>query len=81
MKIQHAHHDLAVSTMHAHLDHDHSIGTVLVKGQVQAVRRFANMLAAERAVRQGQINVVMVDLGCAYRRGDGEPHTHLKPQR
>jgi CopG family nickel-responsive transcriptional regulator len=81
MTIQHAHHDLAVSTMHAHLDHDHCIETVLLKGPVQAVRRFANTLAAERGVRHGQLNLVMVDLSRAHRHGDGEPHTHLKPQR
>jgi CopG family nickel-responsive transcriptional regulator len=81
MTIQHAHHDLTVSTMHAHLDHDHCIETVLLKGPVQAVRRFANALVAERGVRHGQLNLVMVDLSCAHRHGDGEPHSHVKPQR
>jgi CopG family nickel-responsive transcriptional regulator len=81
MTIQHAHHDLTVSTMHAHLDHDHCIETVLLKGPVQAVRRFANALVAERGVRHGQLNLVMVDLSRAHRHGDGEPHMHLKPQR
>ncbi len=81
MALQHAHHDLAVSTMHAHLDHDHCIETVLLKGPVQAVRRFANALAAERGVRHGQLNLVMVDLSREHRHGDGIPHVHLKPQR
>lgn len=81
MTIQHAHHDLTVSTMHAHLDHDHCIETVLLKGPVQAVRRFANALVAERGVRHGQLNLVMVDLSRTHRHGDGEPHMHLKPQR
>lgn len=81
MSLQHAHHDLAVSTMHAHLDHEHCIETVLLKGPVQAVRRFANALAAERGVRHGQLNLVMVDLSREHRHGDGAPHAHLKPQR
>lgn len=81
MTIQHAHHDLTVSTMHAHLDHDHCIETVLLKGPVQAVRRFANALVAERGVRHGQLNLVMVDLSRTHRHGDGEPHSHVKPQR
>jgi CopG family nickel-responsive transcriptional regulator len=80
MTLQHAHHDLAVSTMHAHLDHDHCIETVLLKGPVQAVRRFANALAAERGVRHGQLNLVMVELSREHRHGDGAPHVHLKPQ-
>jgi CopG family transcriptional regulator, nickel-responsive regulator len=81
MALQHAHHDLAVSTMHAHLDHEHCIETVLLKGPVQAVRRFANALAAERGVRHGQLNLVMVELGQAHDHGDGKPHVHLRPQR
>jgi CopG family nickel-responsive transcriptional regulator len=81
MTIQHAHHDLALATMHAHLDHDHCIETVLLKGPVQAVRKFANQLAAERGVRHGQLNLVMVDLSREHRHGDGSPHVHLKPQR
>ena len=80
MSLQHAHHDLAVSTMHAHLDHDHCIETVLLKGPVQAVRKFANAMAAERGVRHGQLNLVMVELSREHRHGDGKPHVHLKPQ-
>lgn len=79
--LHHAHHDLSVSTMHAHLDHDHCMETVFLKGPVQAVRRFANALAAERGVRHGQLNLVMVDLDHEHDHGDGKPHTHLKPQR
>ncbi len=81
MALQHAHHDLAVSTMHAHLDHEHCIETVLLKGPAQAVRQFANLLAAERGVRHGQLNLVMVDLSREHRHGSGAPHVHLKPQR
>lgn len=80
MAIQHDHHDLAVSTMHAHLDHDHCLETMILKGPVQAVRKLANAIAAERGVRHGQLNLVMVELDHAHRHGDGERHTHLKPQ-
>jgi CopG family nickel-responsive transcriptional regulator len=44
------------------------------------VRRFANALAAERGVRHGQLNLVMVELSREHRHGDGVPHVHLKPQ-
>lgn len=81
MSLQHAHHDLSVSTMHAHLDHDHCIETVILKGPAQAVRQFANAIAAERGVRHGQLNLVMVDLSREHRHGDGAPHVHLRPQR
>ena len=81
MSLQHAHHDLHVSTMHAHLDHEHCIESVILKGRVQAVRRFADALTAERGVRHGQLNLVMVDVSHEHRHGDGQRHAHLKPQR
>ena len=79
--LQHDHHDLAVSTMHAHLDHEHCIESVILKGPVQAVRKFANAMVAERGVRHGQLNLVMVDVAHEHTHGDGTRHTHLKPQR
>ncbi len=81
LELSHAHHDLAVSTLHAHLDHEHCIESVILKGPVQSVRKFANSVVAERGVRHGQLNLVMVDLAQEHTHGDGTRHTHLKPQR
>ncbi|MCA3212395.1 MAG: nickel-responsive transcriptional regulator NikR [Burkholderiales bacterium] len=81
LALSHAHHDLALSTLHAHLDHDHCIESVLLKGPVQQVRRFANSVVAERGVRHGQLNLVMVDVAQEHTHADGSRHTHLKPQR
>ena len=41
---QHAHHDLVVSAMHVHLDHEHCLESVILKGSTAAVRGFANAL-------------------------------------
>jgi CopG family transcriptional regulator, nickel-responsive regulator len=76
--IQHAHHDLTISTMHAHLDHEQCIESVLLKGPLQRVRAFAEALIAERGVRHGQLNLISVELGKAHRHG-GRAHRHLKP--
>lgn len=81
MAIQHAHHDLVVSTMHAHLDHDYCIETMLLKGPAREVRRFADAIAAERGVRHGSLNVVMVDISPAHKHGAGHAHVHVRPQR
>ena len=83
MAIQHAHHDLVVSTMHAHLDHDHCIESAILKGPVREVRRFADAISAERGVRHGKLNVVMVDLSPAHSHGHGHghAHVHVRPQR
>jgi CopG family transcriptional regulator, nickel-responsive regulator len=77
--IQHAHHDLTISTMHAHLDHDQCIETVMLKGQVLKVREFAQQIIAERGVRHGQLNLVSVEVGKSHSHG-GVAHRHLKPR-
>lgn len=42
------HHDLTVSTMHAHLDHEHCIETVILKGPASAVRKLADAITMRR---------------------------------
>ena len=54
-RIQHDHHDMTISTMHAHLDHEQCIETVMLKGPVTQVRQFAQEIIAERGVRHGQL--------------------------
>src|SRR5277367_3399756 len=76
--IQHAHHDLTVSTMHAHLDHDQCIETVMLKGPVKRVREFAEEIIAERGVRHGVLNLINVELSTPHTH-DGGTHRHLKP--
>ena len=77
--IQHMHHELTVSTMHAHLDHDQCIETVMVKGPVKRVQEFADQIIAERGVRHGVLNLVHVELGAPHTH-DGSTHRHSKPR-
>ena len=77
-RIQHAHHELTVSSMHAHLDHEQCIETVILKGPVKRVREFAEEIIAERGVRHGTLNLVNVELGAPHTH-DGTTHRHLKP--
>jgi len=88
--LQHAHHDLCVSTTHVHLDHDDCLETLLLRGPTAAVRRFADALVAERGVRHGQLNLIGVEIsgrGAKYAHaahGGDHPlhaHVHLKPRR
>ena len=73
--LQHAHHDLTVSTMHAHLDHDHCLESLLLKGPADQVRAFAARLCAERGVRHGRLNLIPVEHDAA-----GHSHPHLHPR-
>jgi len=87
-RIQHDHHNLAVSTMHAHLDHDNCIETVILRGPTAEVRAFANALSAERGVRHGQLNLVSADIDTSrhahphhhHDAAHTHRHDHLKPK-
>ncbi len=84
--LQHNQHDLTVATLHAHLDHDNCIESVLLRGSTVLVRDFANALIAERGVRHGQLNLVAVELGEPHAHdhdhsaGSAHDHVHLKPK-
>ena len=85
-ELQHGHHDLTVATMHAHLDHEHCLESVILKGPTTRVRRFAEAIIAERGVRHGELNVVSVSVAESHHhhgyrpRGKATTHTHLKPK-
>lgn len=61
-ELQHQAHDLVVSSMHVHLDHDNCLETLFLRGHTNEVRAFAEKLSAERGVRHGQLNLVPVQM-------------------
>lgn len=65
----HDHHDLAVSTMHVHLDHDHCLETVILRGPAARVRAFADAVIAQAGVHHGQLSILPV-------RTADHPHEH-----
>ena len=84
MQAQHEHHDLVVSTMHVHLDHENSLESVVLKGAASAVRTFADQTRAERGVRHGQLNLISVNVGHAHLASGHHHHhgnLHLIPKR
>ena len=72
--MQHHAHDLVVSSMHVHLDHDNCLETLILHGDTVETRHFADQLAAERGVRHAQLNLVPVDVEAAGQ------HTHSRPK-
>lgn len=71
--LQHEHHDLTVSTTHAHLDHDHCIETVIMRGRTDEVRAFAESVIAQPGVSHGNLHLVPM----AVRHAHG--HAHFEP--
>ena len=85
--LQHGQHDLTVATMHAHLDHENCLESVILRGPTTAVRAFSDAMIAERGVRHGQLNLVSVDVDAGHDhhhgyvpRGKARTHLHMKPK-
>jgi len=78
--LQHEHHELTISAMHAHLDHENCIEAVILHGEAASVQRFADAICAERGVRHGKLNLISAELGRPHRHARA-PHVHLKPSR
>jgi CopG family nickel-responsive transcriptional regulator len=70
---QHAHHELTVATTHAHLDHEHCIETVILRGPTGAVRAFAEKMIAQAGVSHGNLHLVPMNAHQAH------GHEHLGP--
>ena len=60
LDVQHANHDLIVSTTHTPLDYEVSLEAVLLRGPTHAVRTLTDEVITERGVRFGAINIVSV---------------------
>lgn len=55
--LQHDAHDLIVSTQHIHLDHDHCLEIIAVRGRAGEVGRLADALRSVKGVLQGTVNM------------------------
>ena len=51
----HAHHGLVVATMHVHLDHDHCMEVIAMRGPRRALRDLADGLIGMKGVLHGEL--------------------------
>jgi CopG family transcriptional regulator, nickel-responsive regulator len=76
---QHDHHNLTLSTMHVHMDHDNCLEVTILRGPVKDVTGFANLVVATPGVRHGKLHLLPVDIVQQQHSPDSEPHVHSKP--
>ena len=76
-EVQHEHHDLVVSTSHAHLDHDSCLEVLIVHGRAARVEHFADLLIGLKGVQHGRL--VMTVPSCELKAE--HPHTHDHPHK
>lgn len=80
-EVQHAHHDLVVSTSHAHLDHDSCLEVLIVHGKAARVEGFADLLIGLKGVQHGRLVMTVPEQALTHEHGDGAKHTHQHPHK
>jgi len=53
--LQHEHHEVVISTLHAHLDHDTCLEVVVLRGKSRDVQELADKLISTKGVRHGRL--------------------------
>ena len=73
---QHAAHDLVISTMHVHLDHNDCLETLFLRGFTQQIRNFAEKVTAETGVRHSELNLIPVKIAAIHYAHHAHFHPH-----
>ena len=75
----HHRHDLAVASLHVHLDHDACLEVSVLRGPSGAVREFADVVTSQRGVRHFHLHLIPAALEEErHDHGSGRrSHTHV----
>ncbi len=75
---QHDHHDLGIATTHVHFDHESCLEVSILRGPIDAIKKMADELTAQRGVRHANLHIVPLKLTAhSHRHEPGTPpHTH-----
>jgi CopG family nickel-responsive transcriptional regulator len=75
-ELQHAHHELVVSTSHAHLDHESCLEVLIVHGKSEQVEQFADRLIGLKGVQHGRLVMTVPAHAIEHSHKDGHKHSH-----
>ena len=82
-ELRHDAHDLVITATQMPLDHEHTLESVMLRGEAGAVRIFADKIRSERGVRFGSLNLISVDGHDDHHDAGAHSHTghvHLSPR-
>lgn len=82
VEAQHDHHDVSLSTLHWHLDHENCMEAVFLRGRTEDVTAFAASVTSQRGVRHGHLWLVPVAIEAGdhtHGGGDDALHIHSRP--
>ena len=61
--IQHDYHRLILSSLHVHLDHDHCLEVLVVRGKGAEIRKVADVLIGTKGVKHGKLTMATTGQG------------------
>jgi CopG family nickel-responsive transcriptional regulator len=76
IEVQHAHHELVVSTSHAHLDHDSCLEVLIVHGKSDQVAQFADRMIGLKGVQHGRLVMTVPSHAMEHTHEHGHKHSH-----
>ncbi len=61
--LQHDYHELIISTLHVHIDHDNCLEVIILRGPNTELRKVADRLMATRGVKHGKLTMATTGEG------------------
>lgn len=61
--IQHEAFDHVLSTLHVHLDHDHCLEVLIIRGKARQVQKLADALISTKGVKHGRLTITTTGAG------------------
>ncbi len=63
LELQHRHHGMIVSVMHVHLEHEHCLEVMVIKGKAAEARDLADRLIGVKGVKHGKLTISSTGAG------------------
>jgi CopG family nickel-responsive transcriptional regulator len=78
MELQHEHHEVIISTVHSHLDHDMCLEVVVVKGKLKRIQELGSRLIGLKGVQHGKLVMSSVEayVRQSAKHSNGNPTSH-----
>jgi len=74
--IQHENHDIIISTLHAHLDHENCLEVIVLRGKSRDVQRLADRLISTKGVQHGRLVMSSPETVLQRREAHQPSHAH-----
>ena len=57
LELQHDHHHMIISVMHVHLEHEHCLEVMVIKGMASEAKELAGRLIGVKGVKHGKLTI------------------------